>query len=172
MKLSLNQWRPVKCILAFLYNMQLFISLKMKERKDKILLKPLVIKQFIKYQEIVPFSFHCWKHSINFHICTELRKVLWYCTELRRHVHSRTTFARWPTWEKNPAAIFLCRLDWKKGETIEMRVNAGKLIRRNLPFIWNKIKNIAVPNSQDIQEISNSQRHANGAGFASTPLFG
>ena len=42
------------------------------------------------------------------------------------------------------------------------KVNAGKIIRRNLPFIWNKIKDTAIPNSQDIQEISNSQRHANG----------
>ena len=36
----------------------------------------------------------------------------------------------------------------------------------------NKIKNIAVLNSQNIQEISSSQQCANGAGFASAPLFG
>ena len=41
-----------------------------------------------------------------------------------------------------------------------------------MPFIWNTIKNIAVPNSHDSQEISSSQWRANGARFVSTPLFG
>ena len=39
------------------------------------------------------------------------------------------------------------------------------------PFIWNRIKNIAFQNSQDIQEISSSQRRASGARYPSTPLF-
>ena len=56
---------------------------------------------FTIYPRNCPVQFALMKTFNRFSYCTELRRIFSNCTELRSHVHSRTTFARWSTWKKN-----------------------------------------------------------------------
>ena len=81
---------------------------------------------------------------------------------------ARTTFARRSVGRKHLAAIYSAvsnqrMVKLESWQTLS-NVNAFKIIRNNLPSILCGIKNIAVPNSRDIQQFSCNHRRANGGG--------
>ena len=78
------------------------------------------INIFIIYPRNCPVQFALLKTFNKFlylHGVKENSLVLYGFKEVRSQ---QNYFCLWPTWRKNLAANFLCRLGWKKGETTEL----------------------------------------------------